>query len=191
MRSPLAWTDRRQSVLPLSEDGTQETEPMQWDIGEQFDAPPAVATTERQIMPVGKHAMIVKHAEEGPNEYKRSDDNPEGFCLKLRLSDLEGRFKFVFDDLPQSKSLAWRAKQLAAAIGIIPHGETLSLTPDDVIGQTIEVELSHYTSKAGKVSATVKRYIERTSDARPKAAAKPRTQAAKVTASLDDDVVPF
>jgi len=191
MRSPLAWTDRRQSLLPLSEDGTQETEPMKWDIGEEFDSPPAVATTERQIMPVGKHTMIVKFAEEGPNEYKRSDDNPEGFCLKLRLSDLDGRFKFVFDDLPQSKSLAWRAKQLAAAIGIIPHGETLSLTPDDVIGQTIEVELSHYTSKAGKVSATVKRYIERTSDARPKAAAKPRTQAAKVTASLDDDVVPF
>jgi hypothetical protein len=183
--------DRRQSVLPLSEDGTQETEPMQWDIGEQFDAPPAVATTERQIMPVGKHLMIVKHAEEGPNEYKRSDDNPDGMCLKLRLSDLEGRFKFVFDDLPQSKSLAWRAKQLAAAIGIVPHGETLSLTPDDVIGQTIEVELSHYTSKAGKLSATVKRYIERTSDALPKAAAKPRTQAARVTEMLDDDVVAF
>lgn len=164
---------------------------MQWDIAEEFDAPPAAATTEREIMPAGKHSMIVKHAEEGPNEYKRSDDNPDGLCLKLRLSDLEGRFKFVFDDLPQSRSLAWRAKQLAAAVGVIARGETLSLTPDDVLGQTIDVEISHYTSKAGKVSAVVKRYIERTSDSRPKAAAKPRTQAAKVTASLDDDVVPF
>jgi hypothetical protein len=60
-----------------------------------------------------------------------------------------------------------------------------------VIGQTIDVEISHYTSKAGKVSAVVKRYIERKGDSQPKAAAKPRTQAARVTAELDDDVVPF
>jgi hypothetical protein len=164
---------------------------MNWDIGEDFDAPPAAATIDREIMPAGRHTMIVKHCEEGPNDYKRSDDNPEGLCLKLRLSDPEGRFKFVFDDLPQSKALAWRAKQLAAAIGVIARGETLSLTPDDVIGQTIDVEISHYTSKAGKVSAVVKRYIERTSDARPKSSAKPRAQAARVTAELDDGVVPF
>jgi len=164
---------------------------MNWDIGDEFDALPAASTIEREIMPAGRHTMIVKHCEEGPNDYKRSDDNPEGLCLKLRLSDPDGRFKFVFDDLPQSRPLAWRAKQLAAAIGVFPRGDTLSLSPDDLIGQAIDVEISHYTSKAGKVSAVVKRYIERTSDARPKAAAKPRTQAAKVTANLDDDVVPF
>jgi hypothetical protein len=164
---------------------------MNWDIGGEFNAPTASATTERQIMPAGRHTMVVKHAEEGPNDYKRSDDNPEGHCLKLRLSDMEGRFKFVFDDLPRSKSLAWRALQLASAVGVMPRGETLSLTPDDVKDQTVEVEISHYTSKAGKVSAVVKRYIERTSDARPKTAAKTRTQAARVTAELDDGVVPF
>jgi hypothetical protein len=164
---------------------------MNWDIGEDFDAPPAAATIEREIMPAGRHTMVVKHAEEGPNDYKRSDDNPEGLCLKLRLSDLEARYKFVFDDLPQSKALAWRAVQLAAAIGVIPRGETLSLKPEDVKDQIVEVEISHYTSKAGKVSAVVKRYIERKGDSQPKAAAKPRTQAARVTAELDDDVVPF
>ena len=163
---------------------------MQWDIGETFEPQAAATTTEREIMPVGRHTMVIKHAEEGPNDYKRSDENPDGMCLKLRLSDREGRFKFVFDDLPQAKSLAWRASQLAAAIGVIPVGETLSLVPDELVGQTVEVEISHYTSKAGKVSAVVKRYVERR-DATAKPVTKPRNMAAKVTASLDDDVVPF
>ena len=161
---------------------------MEWDISEDFEPQTPAATTEREIMPAGRHTMVIKHAEEGPNDYKRTDENPEGMCLKLRLSDLDGRYKFVFDDLPQAKSLAWRARQLAAAIGIIPVGETLSLKADDVKDQTVEVELSHYTSKVGKVSAVVKRYIERR-DEPAKPVTKPRTAAARV--NLDDDVVPF
>ena len=164
---------------------------MKWDMADQYDLSTwnaAPATTEREIMPAGRHTMVIKHAEEGPNEYKRSDENPEGLCLKLRLSDRDGRYKFVFDDLPQAKSLAWRARQLAAAIGIIPVGETLSLVPDELVGQTVEVEISHYTSKVGKVSAVVKRYIERR-DEPAKPVTKPRTAAARV--NLDDDVVPF
>ena len=166
---------------------------MKWDMADQYDPSAwsaAPATNEREIVPAGRHTMTIKHAEEGPNEYKRSDENPEGMCLKLRLSDADGRYKFVFDDLPQAKSLAWRARQLAAAVGVIAVGETLSLVPDELVGQAVDVEISHYTSKAGKVSAVVKRYIERR-DAPAKPAAKSRTTAAKVTASLDDDVVPF
>jgi hypothetical protein len=162
---------------------------MNWDIADEFDAPQA-QTAERPIMPAGKHTMVVKHAEEGPNPYKQTDDNPEGMCLKLRLSDTDGRFKFVFDDLPQRKALAWRAQQLAASVGIISRGDTLTLTPDELVGQTVEVEISHYTSKAGKLSAVVKQYVPR-SNAQPKAAAKARTQAAKVTADLDGDAIPF
>ena len=163
---------------------------MQWDMSDDFGTQTNAPAGEREIMPAGVHRMVIKHAEEGPNEYKRSDENPEGLCLKLRLSDAEGRFKFVFDDLPQQKSLAWRARQLAAAVGINPIGETLTLDPGELDGQVVDVEISHYTSRAGKVSAVVKRYIERR-DAPAKPAAKARTTAARVTASLDDDVVPF
>jgi len=165
---------------------------MNWDISEEFDAPPQ-PTTERQMMPAGRHTMEIKHAEEGPNEYKRSDENPDGMCLKLRLSDLDGRYKFVFDDLPQAKSLAWRAKQLASALGITATGETLSLEPSTLVGRTVSVEISHYTSKSsGKVSAVVKKYLDAspTTD-KPKAAPAPRTQAAKITASLAPDDIPF
>jgi hypothetical protein len=162
---------------------------MNWDIADEFDAPQA-QTTERPIMLAGFHRMVIKHAEEGPNPYKQTDDNPDGLCLKLRLSDTDGRFKFVFDDLPQRKALAWRAQQLAASVGIISRGDTLTLTPEELVGQTVDVEISHYTSKAGKVSAVVKQHVPR-SNAQPKAAAKPRTQAAKVTADLDGDAIPF
>jgi hypothetical protein len=151
---------------------------------ETFDAAP---TTERQIMPAGVHRMVIKFAEEGPNEYKRADDNPEGLCLKLRLSDADGKFKFVFDDLP--KHLGWRAQQLAAAVGITPVDGRLSLTPDELVDQIVRVEVSHYTSKAGKTSAVVKKYLPQQADA-PKAA-KPRAPAAKAAAAFDSDAIPF
>lgn len=152
---------------------------------ENFDAPP---TIERDIMPAGVHTMTIKHAEEGPNAYKQADENPEGLCLKLRLADQDGRYKFVFDDIP--KHLGWRAQQLAAAVSIIPVGGRLSLSPDELVGQAIRVEISHYTSKAGKTSAVVKKYLAPTAGGeKPKA--KARTQAAKVTAGLASDDIPF
>jgi len=152
---------------------------------ETFDAAPI---TERDIMPAGVHTMVIKHCEEGPNTYKQTDENPEGMCLKVRLSDQEGRFKFVFDDIP--RHLGWRAQQLAAAVGIIPVDGRLTITPDELVDQAIRVEVSHYTSKAGKTSAVVKKYLPPTvGGEKPKA--KPRTQAAKVTAVLASDDVPF
>jgi hypothetical protein len=146
---------------------------------------------EREIVPAGVHTMTIVNVEEGPNEYKRSEDNPDGMCIKLRLST--GTYKFVFDDIP--KHLAWRAKQLAEAVGILPVGGKLSLSPDDLADKTVTVEVSHYTSKAGKVSAVVKRYLPAT--AAPAAAAPVKRQtlpqkahaAFKATSGGDD--IPF
>lgn len=150
------------------------------------------ATQERQIVPAGVREMVIKHAEEGPNEYKVCDINPEGMCLKLRLATVSGDYKFVFHDIP--RHLSWMAKQLAEAVGIQAAGGTLSLEPDALVGLPVTVEISHYTSKAGNVSAVVKRYVaaEPAKKATPAVkASKPRTQAAKVTASLEADEIPF
>lgn len=142
---------------------------------------------ERDIVPAGVHEMTIKHAEEGPNQYKTSDSNPDGMCLKLRLATTDGNYKFVFDDIP--KHLGWRAKQLADAVGVSASGGKLSLEPDALIGSTLSVEVSHYTSKAGKLSAVVKKYVQATPQ--PVAAkAKPKIAAAKVTAATTDDI-PF
>jgi hypothetical protein len=143
-------------------------------------------TMEREIVPVGVHDMTIKHAEEGPNEYKVTDTNPDGMCLKLRLATASGNYKFVFDDIP--KHLGWRAKQLADAVGVTAAGGKVSLEPDALVGATVTVEVSHYTSKSGKVSAVAKRYVP--CEAKPQPKAKPRTVAARAaTASTDD--IPF
>lgn len=137
---------------------------------------------EREIVPAGVHAMVIKHAEEGPNEYKRSDENPDGMCLKLRLATVNGTYKFVFDDIP--KHLGWRAKQLADASGIQPVNGRVSLNSDDLVGLAVTVEVSHYTSKAGKVSAVVKRYVAPEATATPKPKPKP-------VAAVGIDDIPF
>jgi hypothetical protein len=132
--------------------------------------------------------MQILAAEEGPNQYKVCDENPEGLCLKLRLSDANGGFKFVFDDIP--KHLAWRAVQLAEAVGIKPVGGNLVLTPDELADKWVMVEVSHYTSKAGKVSAVVKKYLPPDPGKLPKSAAK-QTASNKAATSMPDDDIPF
>lgn len=152
------------------------------------DEPQQTATLERDIVPAGVHRMAIKHAEEGPNQYKVSDDNPQGLCLKLRLATAVGEYKFVFDDIP--KHLGWRAKQLAEAVGIVPVSGTLALTPDELVGQVVQVEISHYTAKSGKVSAVVKKYLPASAAgaSKPKAAAI-KAKPAKVDMHPDD--IPF
>jgi len=131
------------------------------------DQPTETVTHERAIVPAGRHEMFVKLCEEGTNEYKRHETNRDGRCLKLRLATVEGDYKFVFDDIPHH--LGWRAANLADALGIKPVDGRLSLTPSDIEGQTLVVEISHYTSKAGKTSAVVKRYVPATVAAKPPA----------------------
>ena len=159
---------------------------MKFDVSEdQQDSAPA----ERELVPPGIHEMTIVHCEEGPNEWKTSDTNPEGMCLTLRLS--LGQYKFVFDDIPQH--LGWRAKQLAAALGTGPDGETLELTPEDLIDQVVRVEVSSYTSKAGKTSSVVKKYLPAAAADKPKPPKKePKLTAAVALASAeDDDDIPF
>lgn len=146
-------------------------------------APP---TQEREIVPVGTHRMVIRYAEEGPNEYKVSDTNPTGECLKLRLATVEGNFRFVFDDLP--KHLAWRAANLADALGIKPVDGRLTLTPDDCREQTVTAEITHYTTKAGEVRAQVKRYVPATVAAKPRPSVL-RTKPAGAATTGDD--IPF
>jgi hypothetical protein len=151
------------------------------------EEPTETVTRERAIVPAGRHEMFVKLCEEGTNEYKRHETNPDGTCLKLRLATVEGDYKFVFDDIPHH--LGWRAANLADALGIKPVDGRLSLKPSDIEGQTLVVEISHYTSKAGKTSAVVKRYVPLNVAAKPPAIkATPKPPPAD---RLPGDDIPF
>ncbi len=184
-----SWTAMKRKRTEPKQSERKELNQMDFMLDDDF--PPATQTLEeREIVPVGIHAMTIRNVEEGPNEYKRSDANPDGLCIKLRLST--GAYKFVFDDIP--KHLGWRAKQLADAVGILPVNGKLSLTPGDLADKTVTVEISHYTSKAGKVSAVVKRYVPAQQKAAAGAAKPARTPAAKVRAvapAIGSDDIPF
>lgn len=153
----------------------------------QQDDPMTTTPAEFDIVPAGIHQMEIKSAEERPNEYRRCDENPNGDCLSLRLSAVNGKYKFIWDDIPQH--LGWRAKQLAAACGNGVASGVLSLSPGDLVGRVITVEVSHYTSKAGKTTAVVKRYVQAQPAAASKPKAAPRTVAAKIGAEADH--IPF
>lgn len=164
---------------------------MDWDMNIDEDFPADVHKTmpeERTIVPVGTHVATIKRAEEGPNEWKKSDANPDGICLKLRLAI--GQHKFVFHDLP--KHMPWMAKQLADALGIQPDGNTLRVVPEEIEGREVTVEIVHYTSKSGKVSAVVKKYVPATAKAAaPKRQTLPQKAAATFKAAAGTDDIPF
>jgi hypothetical protein len=151
----------------------------------------AANAIEREIVPAGTHLMEIKAAEEKTNEYKRCDENPEGHVLALRLATNTGNYRFVWDDLPQH--LGWRAQQLAAACGLGQGNGVVSIKPDDLIGRVVNVEISHYTSKNGKVSAVVKKYLPAATPAanQPKAAATVRRSPAAKVAAESDEYIPF
>ena len=151
------------------------------------EQPVETVTQERAIVPAGRHQMTIRSAKEEPNEYKRSDANREGNCLKLCLATVEGNYKFVWHDIP--KDLGWIAANLADALGIKPIDGRLSLSPGDIEGQTLVVEISHYTSKAGKTSAVVKRYVPATVAAKP--AALKATPKPPPADRLPGDDIPF
>ena len=165
---------------------------MDWDINIDEDFPADVHKTlpeERTIVPVGTHVATIKLAEEGPNEWKKTDANPDGICLKLRLSI--GQHKFVFHDLP--KHMPWMAKQLADALGIQPDGNTLRVVPSEIEGREVNVEIVHYTSKAGKVSAVVKKYLPTPVGAAktPPPARTPAAKVKSVSPGIGSDDIPF
>jgi hypothetical protein len=162
---------------------------MRFDMTQDDNAPAPVETVDRPLVPPGTHVLTIVHAEEGPNAYKQSDENPEGLCLKLRLGT-DGGHKFIFDDIPQH--LAWRARQFAAALAIVPAGDALDLVADELAGQKVTVEVVHYTSKVGKVSAVVKKYVAATQTPKAARATSPTAATRRaVLASTPDDDIPF
>lgn len=165
---------------------------MDWNISIDEPFPADVHTQlpeERTIVPVGTHTAVIKKAEEGPNQWKVDEtSNPDGICLKLRLA--VGNHKFIFHDLP--KHLPWMAKQLADALGIVPEGNTLRVVPSEIEGREVTVEVVHYTSKSGNVSAVVKKYVPLVAkQAAPKRQTLPQKAAATFRAATGGDDIPF
>ena len=164
---------------------------MDWTITEDEPLPAdvhAMRPEEREIVPVGTHKAVIKKAEERCVDWKKSDANPSGECLSLRLA--VGNFQYVFHDIPNDKH--WLARQLAEALGIVPEDGTLRIVPREIEGRDLTVDIKHFTNRQGVTKADVKAYVPATNGAKTTPPA--RTPAAKVKAvspGIGSDDIPF
>ena len=162
---------------------------------------------EYEVLPEGEHQLEIVGASVGTVTWKACEANPEGQCLRLRLSAGRG-FAFVFVDIPRERK--WVFKALAAALGLEPGpaGKVTFVPPEQLIGRPVRVESGRYTTRGGETRANVKRWLPAipppstatpaSTTSRPRATAKAapcRTQAAKAAAAFrataGDDDIPF
>jgi hypothetical protein len=92
--------------------------------------------------------------------------------------------------------MPWMGKQLADALGIEVEGTTLRIVPEEIQGREVTVEVAHYTSKSGNVSAVVKKYLPATAKPAPaappaKRQTLPQKAAATFKANGGADDIPF
>ena len=172
---------------------------MQFDtFDDLFDSPataaPAATPATYQIIPQGRAEVEIVAASIGDVQWKASDDNPAGTCLKLRLSAGKG-FAFVFADLPRDRKFLFKA--LAAALGIQPgdDGKVSLPQPHELVGRTALVEVGHYQTKRGETKACVRKWLPAESvqpphKPRPPRQAVQRSRNAVPQIGVDDDI-PF
>jgi hypothetical protein len=164
---------------------------MDWTITEVEPFPAdvhAMRPEEREIVPVGTHKAVIKKAEERCVDWKKSDANPSGECLSLRLA--VGNYQYVFHDIPNDKH--WVARQLADALGIVPEDGTLRIVPREIEGRDLTVDIKHFTNRQGITKADVKAYVPLATKAEaPKRQTLPQKAHAAFKASAGSDDIPF
>ena len=148
----------------------------------------AMRPEEREIVPVGTHKATIKKAEERCVDWKKTNANPTGACLSLRLS--VGKHQLVFHDLPHD--LPWLARQLAAALGIEAEDGTLRIVPSEIEGRELTADFTHFTKRDGTVKADVKAYVPlATTPAAPKRQTLPQKAHAAFKSAAGSDDIPF
>lgn len=166
-----------------------------FDLGFE-DEQPAPSPRKFEAMPEGEHEMSIVAASVGVVPWKKTDANPMGECLRLRLSG-GNDYAFVFADIPRDRPALFRA--LAAALGLQagPDGKVSIGKPEGLVGREVRVELGHYVTKNNETRASVKRWLPAAPPPAKPATAKTRTPTAKVapaaraTSIEDDDLIPF
>lgn len=94
------------------------------------------------LAPAGDIEVEVKAATVGSVAWKRSDANPAGSCLQLRLS-AGTAFGLIFEDVPVDR-------HKVGAIVARAFGLTLdTLVPEVLVGRTARVTLKHIATKTG------------------------------------------
>ena len=151
------------------------------------DAGDAKEVKEFGIFPEGICEFTIRDAGE-------EDDKYWGDALKFKLVPTDGGRQWVWACLSKMEPHKIPVGSLATVLGKVLANGRPRLTPDDVEGVTVRAEIYHHTSKAGNISAQVRKFLplaEAVELAEQKTPAA-RSQTAKARAAMtNDDDIPF
>lgn len=154
----------------------------------------SVREADRPLPPDGKATVLVSEVSLGTAPWARSDRNPDGRCLKIKL-DVGRQWRPITDTVP----LHWRAKltDICRSARVRPPARGEDWDEQSLRGQHAVVDLTRAVSDRGTEYVRVDRWHEQQSlppsqPAAPPAAAQPQAGRRKATAaSGGTDDVPF
>lgn len=160
---------------------------MNWD--DFADAGATAATSVEQLCPDGIHVAEIQSAREATKEWFKSERNPHGKCLTVRMKVRDG-IKHVYHDIPADRRGMLEA--LCGAAGVaLTRGEW---DEKQLEGRIVTIETALRVSKRGNEYVAVTQCTPGPELAKPEARARPartQTQKADQASSAHHDDIPF
>jgi len=111
------------------------------------------------IIDADEYTGNVKKVEWVNSPYAITEYNQDGLCLSVWIDiPYDGQTKRIFDKI--SVTSPTKLNELRQAVGLQPVLKGGDFEESEILGKEIQLEVDRYTSKAGRVSNIVKRYIK-------------------------------
>ena len=112
------------------------------------------------IIDADEYTGNIKKVEWVNSPYSVTEYNQDGLCLSVWIDiPYDGQTKRIFDKI--SVTSPTKLNELRQAVGLQPIPKGGDFNESEILGKEVELEVDRYTSKAGKVSNIVKRYIKK------------------------------
>lgn len=146
---------------------------------------------ETPMLPDGTHVGTIGHVSMRNVEWKKSDANPEGLCLNLRV-DVTG-YQAAWDDIPAQMRNIIEAVCRSCRVHLPAPDEDWDC--QTLKGQTVTIETISGISKGGRPYVRISKYRPSNPPlpkelAKP-AAVKPKAKAKEPVPTLTPDDIPF
>ena len=114
------------------------------------------------IIDADEYTGNIKKVEWVNSPYSITEYNQDGLCLSvwIDIPTNVSQTKRIFDKIAVTSPT--KLNELRQAVGLKPVAKGEDFDESEITGRQVEVEIDKYTSKAGKVSNIVKRYIKQT-----------------------------
>ena len=112
------------------------------------------------IIDADEYTGTIKKVEWVNSPYSITEYNQDGLCLSvwIDIPTNVSQTKRIFDKIAVTSPT--KLNELRQAVGLKPVAKGEDFDESEITGLQVEVEIDKYTSKAGKISNIVKRYIK-------------------------------